>query len=163
MASRESVFHDGDDSSRGDEPCEIVDVTARVIARNAPSQPQNLADSKEIAEGLFVVFACHAGIALLLLAQQTLLRREHCAMAVDVNRASFENDPAEAVLWPPDLHTASTSDLLGYGIIFPPVRISGPCRETPACGSDFLFVHDKQRAAVTHPGAIGREPVELDL
>ena len=59
---------------RGNEAGDVVDVAVSVVTHNAAAQPDHGFNSQVISEDFFVIFVTHAGIALLLGAEQAFFR-----------------------------------------------------------------------------------------
>ena len=56
-------------------PSEIIDVAMRIVARDAFAKPDDVGRAEILCKELFIVFALHAGIALLDFAEQAFLGR----------------------------------------------------------------------------------------
>ena len=86
------IFDHGDDRIGSDEAGEVVDVAVRVVAEDAAAEPDRVRRAEVVGENFFVVFARHAGVALLHLAEQAFFGGEDGAASVDVDGAAFEHD-----------------------------------------------------------------------
>ncbi len=70
----------GDDGCRADEAGDVVDVAVGVVSGDAAVEPEHLIDAEVVVKGLFQLLAADAGVALLDLAEQTLLGGEQRAL-----------------------------------------------------------------------------------
>ena len=72
-------------------------MAVRVVAEDAAAEPDGVWRAEVFGEDFFVVFARHAGIALLHFAEQAFFGGEDGAASVDVDGAAFEDDAAVVV------------------------------------------------------------------
>ena len=169
------VLDHGDDGVRRDEPREVIDVAVSIVAEDAAAQPDHVRRTEIISEDFFVVFARHAGIALLHFAEQTLFGGEERALSVDVDRAAFEDD---TVFFMERADLASVGDVRHKAADFfvvTPVGIFCPGIEAELCGEQagvvpLAFAGEGARATraenasgVAQPDAVGRPAMEADI
>ena len=86
------IFHYGYNRMRGDEAGEVVDVAVGVITGDATAEPDSVLSAQIVGENFFVIFARHAGVALLHFAEETFFGGEDGAASVDVDGSAFEDD-----------------------------------------------------------------------
>ena len=79
-------FDDRDNSSRPDEPCQVVDVAMRVVAFDSPSEPNDMADTEIVGEDSLDRCTIEVGVAGLDLAEQAFFGRKQSPPSIDVDR-----------------------------------------------------------------------------
>ena len=77
-----------------DEAGDVVDVAVGVVAGDAAAEPDDLLDAEIVVEGPLKLLAADAGVALLHFAEQALFGGQQDALAVGVDGAAFEDEPA---------------------------------------------------------------------
>src|SRR6185437_365556 len=70
---------------------DVIHMPVRVIARTPSVQPDNFFDAQILRKRLLQLPARDTGIALLHLAQETLLRRQQNSRSIDVNASALEH------------------------------------------------------------------------
>ena len=158
------------DRVRTHEPGHVVDVAVRVVAGDAPAQPQDPLDAQPLPQRAFEVAARQAGVARLPAAQQALLGGQQQALAVHVDAAALQDHPPRTAggrrgdLETP--HAEPFRDRPRQGVVPPPVAVAGPAVEAPVGRGDGARAarpaDDEDRAAVPDPRAVGRRGVRVD-
>ena len=82
-------FYNRDDGTLRNKTREIVDVPIGVVAGDAVTEPENLANAQIIPQALFDFTATQLRIAVCI--QETRLGGKKSACAVPVDRAPFQN------------------------------------------------------------------------
>ena len=160
--------------SRPDEPREVVDVAVRVVAGDAPAEPDDVADAEIVGEDLLEPGAVEPGVAGLDLAEQAFLGREQGAAAVDVDRAPFHHDAGRRAVRASTrgAHRGSPSQraiLRGRRLsrswlsyLAQPLNFQSTRPTAAIAVRRGLVVDDERRAGVAEPAPIGRGLEESD-
>ena len=146
-----------------DEARDIVNVPVRLIRVDAVLDPQHLFAAKVVEQHFFNLFFRFVRVAPR--GEQAHFRRQHRALAVDVNGAALEHEALCAVA----VHIRDLADLARDLIVLVPGEIQ-PVDE-PAPGVELpvhraktaLVVHKERRPAVAHPRVVALELHDADI
>ena len=152
-----------------DEAGDVVDVAVGVVAGDSAPQPDHLLDAEIVVECLLELLAANAGIALLHFAEQAFFGRQQDALAVGIDGAAFEDEPA--------LLTGKCRWLAAIGAVRAIPR-RDPGIWSSRCQSGYLAqalkrqlvmatwpcaIADEDRAGIAGPDAVGGPLVEADV
>src|SRR5579872_6014713 len=79
-----------------------------VVALYAIAQPDNVLDTQIVGEDFLVIFALHSRVALLHFTEKAFFGSEQSPLAVDLNRAAFEDDALAIEKW---------TEFLAFGLL----------------------------------------------
>ena len=148
--------------SRIDEPGQVVDVAVRVVAGDAPAQPDHVADAEVVGEDPFDARPVEPRVACLNVAQQAFLGGQQGAPAIDVDRAPFHDDAAELAslldAGHPERVAQMGRDPPGKAVVVLVVGVLGPAIELPVDQVDRArqLILVRGLAAVSHEERRGR-------
>ncbi len=154
------------DGAGAGESRDVVHVSVRVVAGDAPVQPEDIAGAQKIAEDLFVVAPRHPGIANLdMRIEQALLGRQEGSGTVDVDRAPLQDDVPTARARGQKRQAERSRHPRRNGVVLPPVVVTRPAVESKTADGGFgppAFAPDERRARIARPAPVGRQTKELD-
>ena len=141
-----------------DKSSEVVDVAIRIVALDALLEPEDLRDSKAIAEVLFDFLPAEQGIPVRI--EEHGFGGEELARAVDLDGSAFKDHASFE-----DTHSQTCRDLARYGIVQVPWRkFPTPSVEFPIgdCHFACVLVLHKNRSVVATPDIIVRMIEKFD-
>src|SRR5439155_14083637 len=133
-------------------------------ARDASTEPEDLADPEVHGEQALELRARHAGVPCLRAREQALLGGEEGAAAVGVDGAALEDDVARvaAERGLPPAAAEGAGERVAGGRVPPVIAVLRPAVEAPVDEGDVAVVAShEERAGIAHPGAVGRDAKEV--